>query len=84
MRARAGIGLASRSRLGQAARGRGRPDGRSRPLGLGRGHAMARLQAPPRLDPRELALVHVPLLLVSGGGKGSGLTHRELQQPHPR
>ena len=87
MKARTGVGLAPRSRLGRAARGRGRPDGRSRRLlGLGRAHAMARLLvlAPPRLDPREVALVHVAPLLVSGGGKGSGLPRRKLQHPHPR
>lgn len=84
MTARGGVAFGPRSRLGRAARRRGRPDGRGRALGFGRAHAMARVLAPPRLDPREVGLVHVAPLVVGGGGEGSGLLHRELQHPHPR
>jgi hypothetical protein len=82
MAARGGVPFAPRSRLRRAARRRWRADGRGGALGPRRAHSMARLPGPPRLDPRELALLHVAPLVV-GGGEGSRLLHRELQHPHP-
>jgi hypothetical protein len=84
MTARAGVAFAPRSRFGRAARRRWRADGRGGALGPRRAHTMARLLAPPRLDPREVPLLHAAPLVVGGGGEGSGLLHRELQHPHPR
>lgn len=91
-RARSGVAFAPGSRLGRAARRRGRLDGRRRAARPPqRAPAVAHLLAAPRLEAREAVPVGVALLHVArrvvGGDEGSDLLHRphhrEIHHTHP-